>query len=139
MTADAEALDHLVAEFLASFTTTHGRTADVRRIYALALPGAVIVQATSQPPDVCSLAQFVEPRVALLSGGTLVDFEEVEETAQTHVAGNVARRDSTYRKRGVRSGRPFTTHGVKLWQFVRMPDGWRVSALVWQDEPDEAA
>ena len=132
--ADRQAIDTLAKEFLATFTNARGKLPDVRRIYELALPTAVIVKATGAAPEVYSLREFVEPRHELLTGGTLVDFEEVEVSAHTHIAGNVAQRHSTYRKTGVQSGRPFATNGVKLWQFVRMPAGWRLSALAWEDK-----
>jgi len=134
--ADEEALDSLVRDFLATFTNAGGRPATVRRIYELALPTAIIVKATGAAPEIYSLREFVEPRHELLVSGTLVDFEEVELSAHTHVAGNVAQRYSSYRKTGVASGRPFVTNGVKVWQFVRMPAGWRLSALAWDDERD---
>ena len=28
------------------------------------------------------------------------------------------------------------TQGTKLFQFVRLPEGWRLSALAWADEPE---
>jgi hypothetical protein len=133
---DQRALDALVRDFLAAFTNTHGKQANVRRIYELALPSAVITKATSGAPDIYSLREFVEPRQELLSGGSLLDFEEAEVSASMQIAGNVAQRYSIYRKTGVQSGQPFQTLGVKVWQFVRMPSGWRLSALSWDDERD---
>src|SRR4051812_39925480 len=132
--ADRAAIDSLVKTFLDTFTNTNGRRPDVRRIHALALPSAVVVKATAPAPEVYSLREFVEPRQELLTGGELLDFEEVEVSARTQVAGNVAQRYSVYRKTGLQSGRPFSTKGVKIWQFVRTPEGWRISALAWDDE-----
>ena len=130
---DQEALDALVRTFLAAFTN-RGTRPDVRRIYDLALPSAVIVKATGAAPEIYSLREFVEPRQELLESGALRDFEEVEESARTDIAGNVAQRYSIYRKAGVQSGQPFSTRGVKVWQFVRLEAGWRLSALAWDDE-----
>jgi hypothetical protein len=132
--ADHEALDSLARDFLAAFTNARGRRANVRRIYDLALSSAVIVKTTGAVPEVYSLREFVEPRHELLSGGALVDFEEIEVSARTDIAGNVAQRYSVYRKSGVQSGSPFTVNGVKVWQFVRTPTGWQLSALAWHDE-----
>jgi hypothetical protein len=133
---DQAALDVLVREFLDAFSNARGQVPNVRRLYELVLSSAVIVKATGGAPEVYSLRDFVEPRQVLLTGGTLLDFEEAEVSARTHVAGDVAQRYSVYRKAGVQAGRSFETRGVKLWQFVRMPAGWRVSALAWDDERD---
>src|SRR4051812_44873087 len=122
MGLDELAIDSLVRDFLASFTNARGSSANVRRIYDLALPSAIVVKATGAAPEVYGLREFVEPRQELLSGGALVDFEEAEVSARTHIAGNIAQRYSTYRKTGVQSGRAFDTDGVKVWQFVRMPE-----------------
>lgn len=65
-----------------------------------------------------------------------MDFEEREVSDRTVVAGTVAQRHSSYRKTGTLDGRPFDTRGTKLFQFVRLPEGWRLSAISWADEPD---
>ena len=134
--AGQTAIDELVHDFFASFTNTGGRAADVRRVYQLAIPSAVIVKATHSAPEIYSLREFVEPRHEILTNGTLVDFEETEESARTTIAGNVAQRYSHYRKAGVLAGQPFAGRGAKVFQFVRLPDGWRLSALAWDDERD---
>src|SRR5689334_24554950 len=94
---DQAALDSLVKDFLAAFTNADGRRAQVRRIYDLAIPSAVIIRAASPAPEVYSLKEFVEPRHELLTNGVLVDFEEAEESAQTLITGGVAQRSSIYR------------------------------------------
>ena len=133
---DREALDSLVTDFFAAFTNKNGHAPNVRRIYDLAIPTAVIVKGAGPVPEIYSLREFVEPRQALLTGGALVDFEEREVSERTTVAGHVAQRHSTYRKTGTLDGSPFDTQGTKLFQFVRLPVGWRLSALSWADEPD---
>lgn len=132
--SDQESLDALVRDFLGAFTNAQGRRPNVRRIYDLTLPSAVIVRATSDAPDVYSLREFVEPRQEMLTSGALVDFVETEVSAETRIMGNVAQRYSVYRKTGILSGQPFSTRGVKVWQFVRLTAGWRLSALAWDDE-----
>ena len=134
--ADQAALDALVKDFFAAFTNTNGAAPNVRRIYDLAIPTAVIVKGAGPVPEIYSLSEFVEPRQELLCSGTLVDFEEREVSERTIVAGHVAQRHSSYRKTGTLDGRPFDTRGTKLFQFVRLPVGWRLSALSWADEPE---
>ncbi len=132
--ADQERLDALVRTFFAAFTNRNGVAVNVRRVYDLAIPTAVIVKGTPVP-EVYSLREFVEPRQELLTGGTLTDFEERELSEHTIISGPVAQRHSSYRKTGTLDGRAFDTQGTKLFQFVRLADGWRISALSWTDEP----
>ena len=134
MSTDQDAIDLLAREFFAAFTNSNGTAANVRDIYDLAIPTAVIVKAMAPTPESYSLRDFVEPRQALLSSGTLVNFEESELSARTDIAGNVAQRYSRYRKTGILAGVRFVIDGVKMFQFVRLPEGWRISALAWDDE-----
>lgn len=133
---DQAAIDRLVTTFFSLFTNADGATPAVARVYDLCIPEAVIIKAAGGAPEVCGLRNFVAPREALLRGGTLVDFAEVETSAQTDIFGDIAQRRSLYRKSGVLAGRPFATRGVKVFQFVRLGDAWRISALAWDDERD---
>ena len=133
MDADKRAIDDLVCAFFGAFTNKHG-PADVGRLYDCFIPAAVIVKTVQDVPEIYSLQSFIAPRAELLCGSRLVGFEEAEVRERTHMAGNVAQRICTYRKSGVLDGKPFEGHGVKVLQFVRMPEGWRIAALAWDDE-----
>ena len=85
-------------------------------------------------PEAYSLEEFLRPREELLTSGTLVDFEETEISSRTDVYGQIAQRASLYRKSGVLAGVSFQTKGVKTFQFVRTPAGWKISAVAWDDE-----
>lgn len=126
-------IDALVSDFFSAFSNVNG-PADVRRVYALCIPEAVITKAVSDPPEIYLLRDFVEPRVHLLAGGELTGFSESETGNDTFICGRIAQRRSSYTKAGVKSGRPFTTHGTKVFQFVKTSDGWKISAMAWDDE-----
>ena len=81
-----------------------------------------------------TLDQFIAPREELLSNGTLIDFAEVEKSESTEVLGHVAHRLSTYEKSGVLEGTPFKTRGVKTFQLIETPAGWRILSMAWDDE-----
>ena len=82
---------------------------------------------------------FIAPRQALLSGGSLVDFQEWELSGRTEVFGDIAQRFCSYAKAGVQDGIPFTARGMKTLQFVRTSAGWRISAAAWDDEREGLA
>jgi hypothetical protein len=133
MSQDQRAIDLLVSRFFAAFTNRHGR-ADVASARDLLIPEAVVVKNAGSEPEIYDVEAFLVPRETLLSNGSLVDFEEEETWSRTDIHGNVAQRLSLYRKAGVLSGQGFETKGVKTFQFIRTPAGWRIAAVAWDDE-----
>ncbi|MFJ5808485.1 DUF4440 domain-containing protein [Streptomyces sp. NPDC093093] len=127
-------IDLLTAEFFAAFDNRGGKRADVERIRRLLLPGGVIVK-TGPEFTAYTVEEFIAPRRALLSDGRLVEFTEWETSERTEIAGDIASRFGEYRKSGIMDGEPFEGGGTKTIQFVRTPEGWRISALSWHDRP----
>ncbi|MFJ6759481.1 DUF4440 domain-containing protein [Streptomyces sp. NPDC091273] len=127
-------IDVVTAEFFGAFDNRSGKTADVGRIRRLMLPGGVIVKTG---PDLTSYTvdEFIEPRRLLLSGGRLAEFSEWETSERTEIAGDIASRFGEYRKSGILDGEPFEGGGTKTIQFVRTPQGWRIAAFAWFDQP----
>lgn len=127
-------IDALTAEFFGAFDNRGGTAADVARIRRLVIPGGVIVK-TGPEYTAYTVDEFVAPRERLLSEGRLVDFHEWETSERTDIAGDVASRFGEYRKAGILDGEPFDGGGTKTIQFVRTPEGWRISSFAWYDTP----
>ncbi|MFG2310458.1 DUF4440 domain-containing protein [Streptomyces sp. NPDC048566] len=127
-------IDALTAEFFGAFDNRGGAGADVARIRRLVVPGGLIVK-TGPQYTAYTVDEFVVPRERLLSEGRLVGFHEWETSERTDIAGDVAARFGTYRKAGTLDGEPFEGGGTKAIQFVRTPQGWRISAFAWYDAP----
>ncbi|MGP3683952.1 DUF4440 domain-containing protein [Streptomyces sp. IBSNAI002] len=127
-------IDALTAEFFGAFDNRGGKTADVDRIRRLLVPGGVIVK-TGPEFTVYTVDEFVEPRRRLLADGRLLEFAEWETSERTEIAGDIASRFGAYRKSGILDGEPFEGGGTKTIQFVRTPEGWRISAFAWYDRP----
>jgi len=123
----------LTAAFLAAVTFQPGSKPDYDAIHDLFIEGGLLIR-NFGVPEIATVAEFVAPRRALVEEGRLTEFEEVELAAITEVFGNVAHRMSTYGKRGVQDGAFFAARGVISTQFVRTPDGWRMSSMAWDDE-----
>ncbi|SCL71879.1 Protein N-acetyltransferase, RimJ/RimL family [Micromonospora citrea] len=133
---DAKAeIDALMATFLGAFANPGGSRPDVEAIYEVFIPEGTIIKNVGGSPVVHDLRQFVEPRVKILTDGTLTEFREWEESETTEIHGSIAHRLSEYRKSGCLDGEWFEGRGVKTTQFVKTPAGWRMSALAWDDEP----
>jgi hypothetical protein len=133
MTPDEAEIGELVATFFAAFTSGPGIGERMDALRAALLPEAVIVK-TCGAPAVYDVDGFLEPRRALLTGGTLTGFREWAEPGETRVYGDIAHHFCAYGKAGVQDGVAFTGRGMKTLQFVRTPGGWRISAAAWDDE-----
>ncbi|WP_369212967.1 DUF4440 domain-containing protein [Streptomyces flavofungini] len=128
-------IDALTTEFFGSFDNRDGKGADVARLRGLMLPGGVIV-VTAPEYHAYTVEEFIGPREELLApGGRVTGFHEWEVSARTEIHGGVASRVGEYAKAGVMEGKPFEGGGMKTIQFVRTPDGWRISAFAWHDRP----
>ncbi|MEV8286374.1 DUF4440 domain-containing protein [Streptomyces niveus] len=127
-------IDAVTAEFFGAFDNRGGKAADVARIRRLVLPEGVIVK-TGPEFTVYTVDEFIEPRERLLTDGRLVEFSEWETSARTEIAGDIASRFGAYRKSGILDGEPFEGGGTKTIQFVRTPEGWRIAAFAWYDQP----
>ncbi|WP_406335678.1 DUF4440 domain-containing protein [Streptomyces sp. NBC_00203] len=125
-------IDLVTAEFFGAFDNRGGKTPDVTRIRRLVLPSGIIVK-TGPEFTVYTLDEFIEPRQQLLTDGRLIEFSERETTERTEIAGDIASRFSDYQKSGTLDGKPFEGSGTKTIQFVRTPEGWRITALSWHD------
>ncbi|MFA6959096.1 MAG: DUF4440 domain-containing protein [Thermoanaerobaculia bacterium] len=128
------AIDRLVASFFGLFSNRGGVVPDLNAIFELFIAEGIVSKCVAVPPEVSTLEAFIAPRRELLSNGRLKEFEEHETAERTLILGNVAQRVSGYTKSGVLNGMPFSTRGVKLFQFVRTDGGWRIASVAWDDE-----
>lgn len=127
-------IEQLVGRFFAAFGTPEAQRGDLSVLRELFAPQALIVKRADAAPEFFSLDAFIAPRAELLRSGRLRQFREWEIEHATEIFGDIAQRRSHYAKAGTLDGAQFEAKGVKLLQLVRRHDGWRLSALCWQDE-----
>jgi hypothetical protein len=142
MTIDAEAsarvradLTVLMADFCRAVSFMPGQLPPYERLYSIFVLGGKLIRNNGDEPEICTVAGFIEPRQHMIATGELTYFEQAESGHLTEVYGNVAHRFSTYQKRGRMDGVDFVTRGIISTQFIRTPQGWRMSSMVWDDEP----
>ena len=135
-TGDEAEIDTIVERFFRAFDNTGGSEPDLESLRGLFVADALISKNVGGATECFGVETFIEPRRALLTDGTLVDFRERELRARTDIVGAIAQRLCLYEKSGTLAGRPFRTRGVKTLQFVRTPLGWRITAVAWDDERD---
>jgi hypothetical protein len=134
MPDDRAELDELMARFLRAVSFEEGGRPSYAELNHLFVDGARLINATPDPAEIATLEEFIRVRDERVSSGALTWFEEVESAQATEVFGDVAQRWSTYRKRGAMEGTEIDARGVIATQFVRTGEGWRMTAMAWDDE-----
>jgi hypothetical protein len=142
MTADDEAavngtvdeLHGLIEEFFRAVSFPTGARPPYHRLHDLFVAGGRLIKNSADTPEISTVDEFIEPRQKMVDSGELTSFEEAESAEITEVFGNIAHRLSTYTKHGVTNGAPFDGRGVISTQFIRTPDGWKISSMAWDDE-----
>lgn len=130
---DVAAIEALVAEFFAAFTTSPELDQRMDRLREMFLPGARIVSTAGPSTTAYSVEEFIEPRRAILSDGTLRDFSEWPTSGQVEIFGDVAHWFGHYAKKGFQQDEPVDGHGGKSIQFVRADGTWLIAAAAWDD------
>ena len=139
-TEDQAQIDALMARFYGAFDNRQGRVPQADDMCSLFTDSAVITQHRDDgrcefhTPD-----DFVHPRIALLTEGSLTDFHEWEETSDTRIIGRVASRSSHYAKQGLLKGACCAGQGSKLFQLVKLEDGWCIVAMSWISDVSSTA
>ncbi|MFJ3959141.1 DinB family protein [Arthrobacter sp. NPDC090010] len=98
------------------------------------LPEAVIIRAGNGSTAVYGVAEFIEPRVELLSRGELLGFREWADSARIDLFGDIAQLWCGYAKSWSQDGLDHRGRGLKGIHCVRASTGWRISSIIWEDE-----
>ncbi len=127
-------VDRLVHAFFEAVSFEHGSKPHYLRIRQLFIDDGLLIKNSGAVPEISSLDAFIKPRQASVDSGELTRFFEAELSEVTQIFGNVAQRFSAYEKSGTLKGDPFQAKGMISTQFIRTPDGWRMSSMAWDDE-----
>lgn len=131
--ADKWRIDQLTRAFFKVFNNVD-RTPDWTLLERSCLPQAIVVKKTDAMEEVYDLQSFIAPRKKMLTDGTLTGFQEKEIQSTTKIIGSIAQRYSKYQKSGYLGGTWFEGTGHKFFQFVKTGAGWKICAVLWEDE-----
>jgi hypothetical protein len=134
LSADKIEINNITKQFFNLFDNTGHKIPDWTVAQKICIPEIIIIKKTVLTEVVYNLTSFIEPRKAILSDGTLTNFEEYELQEETQIIGHIAHRRSRYQKSGNLSGKSFVETGTKLFQFIKTKNGWKISSLVWEDD-----
>jgi hypothetical protein len=132
--SDKQLLDRITKTFFELFVNKPEAHPGWQMIHSICIPQTIIIKKAGLLQTVYDLNGFIEPRKKLLSGGTLIDFSESEIEEETKIVGNIAQRFSRYQKSGNLNGKHFTEYGNKFFQFVKISNGWKINAVIWEDD-----
>ena len=132
---DRAAVALVIDRFFAAFVSGPDAVARAGMLRDLLLPAAIVVRTCGDEPQVLDVESFIAPRVSLLGSGTLADFREWAVHARVDRFGDIAQVWCGYAKSWRRDGVAMAGAGTKSLQLVRTEDGWRISAVAWDDEP----
>lgn len=132
---DVEQVERVVDRFFTGFVSGAAAAAGAQVLREVLMPGAVLVNACGPEPVVQDVEGFIAPRLALLTSGRVSGFREARRGGHTEVFGSIAQHWCSYEKSWREDGQECVGAGVKGLQLVRTGDGWRITALVWDDEP----
>lgn len=127
-------LDSLATQFFRAVSFEAGETPPYDNIHALFIASGLLIKNTASTPEISTVPEFIAPRQAMVNSGTLTRFREWELSQTTQVFGNIAHRYSAYAKEGAMNDAGFEARGVISTQFVKTPEGWKMSAMAWDDE-----
>ena len=127
-------IDALIARFFSAFDNRNGAKPMSAAISECFTEKATIVRRFESGAELCTVKEFTDPRIALLTQGTLRDFHEWEVSSTTHVYRGIAVRTSRYAKAGLLDGNDYSGSGTKCFQLVDMDNGWRIASLAWVDD-----
>jgi len=133
MDLDKQNIDRLTKAFFSAFTNK-GKQPELKVLYDICIAEAVIIKNTEGASEIYNLDSFIAPRKALLTNGTLTNFQEYEVSEETTICRNIAQRLSHYQKEGILNGEPFTGKGSKMLQFIKQGEDWKISSAIWDDE-----
>jgi RimJ/RimL family protein N-acetyltransferase len=134
--ADHVQINNITSSFFSVFTNTNGQVPKWDLLRQICIPEILIINNTTPQPSIFNLTSFIGPRQKILSDGTLSEFVEYEVLEQTTLFNGIAQRYAQYEKKGILEGKPFHQKGHKFLQFVKTGESWKISAAIWEDEPD---
>ena len=136
---DQAGITSVVEKFFSAFVSGPDAATHVGVLREVLLPEAIVVSTVGVAPVTYTVDSFIRPRVELLTNDGLEDFREWPVTIRIDVFGDIAHAWCTYEKSWRQHNASHRSGGTKTIQLVRTDEGWRISAVAWDDEPIDPA
>ena len=94
-------INNLTKQFFNLFDNTDHKIPDWAIVQNICIPEIIIIKKTGLTEIIYNLTNFIEPRKAILSDGTLTNFQEQELHEETQIIEHIAHRRSRYQKAAI--------------------------------------
>jgi hypothetical protein len=129
-----EKIDQLISNFFSAFDNVNNKIPKPGAIIDCFAERSIITHYANGQCAIYSVLDFTEPRIELLTNGSLLNFHEWEENSTTKIFDGIATRISHYKKSGHLNGANYEGSGTKCFQLANTQAGWRIVALSWTDD-----
>ena len=127
-------IDALTDSFYSAFDNRGTRTPSGDELRKLFAADGRIRRVSSGTVEHWTVDEFIAPRIAMLTDGTLTEFHEWETRAATTIFDHIASRESHYRKTGTLNGISYSGEGRKFIQLCRSNGSWLICSILWEDD-----
>jgi hypothetical protein len=127
-------IDVVIDAFYRAFDNRGTQAPSADALRSLFAAGGRITRVAAGTVEEWTVDEFIAPRIAILTNGTLTGFHEWEARSRTTVFDNIASRESHYRKSGTLNGVPYFGAGRKLIQLCRFDRSWLICSILWEDD-----
>lgn len=127
-------IDALIARFFSAFDNRNGAVPELANLVSCFTDQASIVRRSDAGVELYTVEGFAVPRIALLTGGRLLQFHESEISFSGELFDGIATRISRYRKLGMLDRDVYSGSGTKCFQLVDLGGEWRIASLAWVDD-----
>lgn len=134
MSDDKFFINQVTKTFFNLFTNSNQKKPELEKINDICLPETIIIKKEINKEEVYNIDTFINPRKKILTDGTMTEFEEYEVFNETKIIQNIAHRFSIYQKKGFYNNEYFEAKGTKFFQYIKTLNGWRINAVIWEDE-----
>jgi hypothetical protein len=134
--SERDAIQALIDELYALISGPGEKPRDWARQRQLFMPGTRMIRTRidgqGQPrPEILQLEDYGENYEQLMGGR---DFYEIEIRNTIELFGRVAQAFSVYEAYSDADHQHRLKRGVNVIQFYRFEDGWKITAMAWDDE-----
>ena len=130
-------LKFIPGEVYAALSFRKGGSPDFDRLSTFFLPEAVFINNKGEAPVVRVLGDYITMMETAVSSGQLLSLRETEIEQTCQIFGKVAQITSAYELLFDTPDGMRTRYGVNLFQMVCIKDQWQISAMCWDDRPDQ--
>lgn len=133
MDLEQQKINLVISQFFSIFNNKDGAKPNGELIHSLLTPKATITRVSSKHVEVYNIQEFIEPRIKMLTDGTLNDFSEWKTKGTSEIFGQIAHHNCNFEKQGILNGQSYQGSGTKLFHLVKVDEPWKISSLIWQD------